>query len=134
MPFPFPCPARNHRAVDRVIPLRWGLALGAVAVLAACVAPGLPETVLPPEIRYSCQQGGALTVLRSPDGRQAEAIFQGRRTVLPRVESAAQEKYGNGRVTLYLDGEKAVLTEDSLVLAGRCESVVALPVAPRGQY
>ena len=48
--------------------------------------------------------------------------------MLPRVDSAAQEKYANGRVTLYLDGEKALVTEDTIVLAGRCESAVALPV------
>ena len=102
-----------------------------VALLSACAAPGLPETVLPPRIDYGCQQGGALTVLRAPDGRQAEAIHKGRRTVLPRIDSAAQEKYGNGRITLYLDGETALLTEDSMVLAGRCQSAVALPVAPQ---
>ena len=102
-----------------------------VALLSACAAPGLPETVLPPRIDYACQQGGALTVLRAPDGRQAEAIHKGRRTVLPRIDSAAQEKYGNGRITLYLDGETALLTEDSMVLAGRCKSVVGMPVAPQ---
>jgi len=108
--------------------------LGAIAVallLPGCVAPGLPESVLPPRLDYACQQGGTLTVLRSSDGGQAEAIHQGRRFVLPRLDSAAQEKYGNGRVTLYLDGETALLTEDSMVLAGRCKSVVALPVAPQ---
>ena len=73
-------------------------------------------------------------MLRAPDGRQAEAIFQGRRIVLPRVDSAAQEKYANGRVTLYLDGEKALVTEDTIVLAGRCESAVTLPVAPQMRY
>jgi hypothetical protein len=45
------------------------------------------------------------------------------------VDSVAQEKYANGRVTLYLDGKKALVTEDSIVLAGHCESAVALPVA-----
>jgi len=88
----------------------WWLAASFLA--AGCVPAGLPTTVLPPEIRYDCQQGGPLVVLRAPDGRQAEAIFQGRRIVLPRVDSAAQEKYANGRVTLYLDGEKALVTEN----------------------
>jgi membrane-bound inhibitor of C-type lysozyme len=129
--------ARSVHAVDAAVPVRRKIALGAVAavvLLSGCVASGLPTTVLPSEVRYDCQQGGALTVLRAPDGRQAEASFQNRRMVLPRVDSAAQEKYGNGRVTLYLDGEKALLTEDSMVLTGRCESVVALPVAPQTRY
>jgi len=73
-------------------------------------------------------------VLRAPDGRQAEAIFQGRSIMLPRVDGAPQEKYANGRVMLYLDGEKALVTEGSIVLAGRCESAVALPVAFQMRY
>ena len=73
-------------------------------------------------------------MLRAPDGRQAEAIFQGRSIMLPRVDGAAQEKYANGRVMLYLDGEKALVTEGSIVLAGRRESAVALPVAPQMRY
>jgi len=111
-------------------PNRWRalVVFGALSLLPGCVPSGLPTTVLPPQIQYNCQQGGTLTVLRAPDGRQAEAIMQGRRVALPRVDSAAQEKYGNGRVTLYLDGETALLTEDSMVLAGRCTSVSALPV------
>ena len=33
------------------------------------------------------------------------------------MDRVAQEKYANGRVTLYLDGEKALVTEDRIVLA-----------------
>jgi len=117
----------RHRGITRG-------AIAAVALLAGCVPAGVPTTVLPPEIRYECQQGGPLVVLRAPDGRQAEAIFQGRRIVLSRVDSAAQEKYVNGRLTLYLDGEKALVTEDTAVLVSRCESAVALPIAPQMRY
>ncbi len=108
--------------------------LVAAATLAGCVAAGLPTTELPPSVRYECQQGGPLTVLRAPDGRQAEASFADRRVLLSRQDSAAQEKYGNGSLTLYLEGEKALLTEDSIVVAGRCESVVELPVVPQVRY
>jgi membrane-bound inhibitor of C-type lysozyme len=109
-------------------------AIGWLALLAGCAPAGMPMTELPPQVGYVCQQGGPLTVLRAADGRQAEVIAPGHRFVLPRVDSAAQEKYSNGRATLYLEGENAVLTEDSLVLAGRCASTVALPVVERYRY
>jgi membrane-bound inhibitor of C-type lysozyme len=131
------CQAQDVQAIAATVSRHRGItrgAIAAVAMLTGCVPAGLPTTVLPPEIRYDCQQGGPLVVLRAPDGRQAEAIVQGRRIVLPRVDSAAQEKYANGRVTLYLDGEKALVTEDTIVLAGRCESAAALPVAPQMRY
>jgi hypothetical protein len=51
-----------------------------------------------------------------------------------RVESAAQEKYSNGPTTLYLDGEKALLSSDSFVVAGPCLSAQPLPVAPMSRY
>jgi hypothetical protein len=46
------------------------------------------------------------------------------------VDSAAQEKCSDGRTTLYLDGERAVMSSDSVVVAGPCISVQPLPVAP----
>jgi membrane-bound inhibitor of C-type lysozyme len=110
------------------------VALAWLTLLAGCAPAGMPMTELPPQVAYTCQQGGPLTVLRAADGRQAEVIVPGRRFVLPRVDSAAQEKYTNGRAALYLEGENAVLTEDSLVLAGRCASTVSLPVVEQYRY
>ena len=43
------------------------------------------------------------------------------------ADSAAQEKYSNGRYSLYLDGERAMLEDDGLVLFGPCVSPVPLP-------
>ena len=108
------------------------LALG--AALAGCVPAGMLITVLPPPQTSIRQHGGALARLRAADGRQAEVTVPGRRFVLTRVDSAAQEKYGDGRATLYLEGEKALLTEDSFVLAGHCASAVPLPLVDQYRY
>jgi hypothetical protein len=43
----------------------------------------------------------------------------------------AQEKYSDGNTTLYLDGENALVTSDSFVVAGPCVSTVPLPVMQR---
>ena len=51
-----------------------------------------------------------------------------------RVDTAAQEKYSNGQTTLYLDGEKALMSSDSFVVAGPCLSAQPLPVAPMTRY
>ena len=47
---------------------------------------------------------------------------------LLRMDSAAQEKYSDGASTLYLDGDQALLTSDSFVVAGPCIASQPLPV------
>ena len=108
-----------------------GRVLLCVALLAleGCVPSGLSETVLPAQNFYNCRDGVAIGVRRAPDGRSAVVNIQGKSIGLPRVDSAAQEKYTNGATTLYLDGEQALLTSDSFVVAGPCVSSVPLPVA-----
>jgi len=110
------------------------VAAPALAALLAACAPGLTETVLPPDNVYVCRDGVSMRVLRAPDGRSAEVVLSDRRVVLMRADSAAQEKYGNGATTLYLDGEKALLTSDSFVVAGPCVSSAPLPVQPSTRY
>ena len=102
-----------------------GLAL--LALLAGCVPSGVYETVLAPQMRYQCRDGSSLEVERSPDGRYAVAVAGGKRVRLMRAESAAQEKYSEGGTTLYLDGDRAVLTSDSFVVAGPCMASQPLP-------
>jgi len=107
------------------------LALVVVATLSAgCVAPRVEETVLPSRIDYRCGGNRVLPVERG-DGRQAAVMVDGKRFDLRRAESAAQEKYSDGRLSLYLDGERAMLERDGIVLVGPCDSPVPLPTAPR---
>lgn len=110
---------------------RSGLLTGCGASLAllltGCVAPGVEETVLPARIDYVCANNRVLPVARGADGRLAAVLVDGKEIVLQRAGSAAQEKYSNGRYSLYLDGERAMLEEESRVLFGPCVSPVPLP-------
>lgn len=107
------------------------LAAASLPLLAACVAPGVQETVLPARIDYACANNRVLPVARGSDGRLAAVLVEGKEIVLQRAGSAAQEKYSNGRYSLYLDGERAMLEEESRVLFGPCISPVPLPSATR---
>jgi membrane-bound inhibitor of C-type lysozyme len=128
MPHEFVTPDRRFRRRAGAI-AAFAFATG----LPAC-APTITETVLAPDNVYVCRDGKSMRVVRAADGRSAEVSVDDRRFVLLRTESAAQEKYGSGTTTLYLDGEKALLTADSFVVAGPCVSSVALPVQPSTRY
>jgi membrane-bound inhibitor of C-type lysozyme len=108
----------------------WLVAFATGLALHGCVVVQPQVTVLPAEIAYVCRNDVPLKVSRAPDGRSASVWFDGKNTVLARVDSAAQEKYSNGQTTLYLDGEKALMSSDSFVVAGPCLSAQPLPVAP----
>ena len=108
----------------------WLPAFAAAFTLHGCVVVQPQVTVLPAEIAYVCRNDLPLKVSRAPDGRSASVWFDGKSTVLARVDTAAQEKYSNGQTTLYLDGEKALMSSDSFVVAGPCLSAQPLPVAP----
>lgn len=99
--------------------------------LAACV--GVPETVLPARIDYTCAGNKVMQIERAPDARSAAVLLDAKAVVLPRAASAAQEKYSNGRYSLYLDGQRAMLEDDGVVLFGPCESRNILPTAPRSR-
>ena len=101
------------------------------ALLAGCA--GVQDTVLPSRIDYACANNKVLQVARAQDARSAAAVIDGKQVVLSRADSAAQEKYSDGRYTLYLDGERAMLEEQGRVLYGPC-SAGPLPKAQRYRY
>jgi membrane-bound inhibitor of C-type lysozyme len=113
-----------------------GLVTGTLVatLLAGCVAPGVEETVLPARIDYVCANKRVLPVARSADGRHAAVRVDGKDIVLGRAGSAAQEKYSDGRYSLYLDGERAMLEDESRVIFGPCASPVPLPSTIRERY
>lgn len=49
---------------------------------------------------------------------------------LTRVDSAAQEKYGEGLTALYLDGDVAIFENEGRVVGGKCQSSTPMPKAP----
>jgi membrane-bound inhibitor of C-type lysozyme len=106
----------------------------AAPLLAGRVAMGVEQTILPPRIDYVCANKRVLQVARGADGRQAAVRIDGKDIVLQRAASAAQEKYSDGRYSLYLDGERAMLEDESRVIFGPCTSPVPLPSAPRERY
>jgi membrane-bound inhibitor of C-type lysozyme len=108
----------------------WIIAAALVApLLAGCV--GVDETILPARIDYMCANNRTLPVARGADGRLATVLVDGNEIRLQRTGSAAQEKYTDGRYSLYLDGERAMFEEHGKVLFGPCASPVPLPSAPR---
>jgi len=111
-------------------PVPTGVLAGAMLLLSGCVGPGTDMTVLPTRIDYQCAQNKLLQVQRAPDARNAAVLIDGKPVVLPRADSAAQEKYSDGNLTLYLDGERAVLEQNSRVLFGPC-ATGPLPKAER---
>jgi membrane-bound inhibitor of C-type lysozyme len=100
-------------------------------LIAACATPGTEVTALPVRIDYACAGERTLVVLRAPDGRSAAVLVGEREFVLARTDGGAQEKYSDGRLTLYLDGERAMLEDLGRVLYGPCESAVPLPTVYR---
>ena len=106
-----------------------GLLVG--LLLGGCIMTGVEQTVLPARIDYQCTGGRLLQVARSADGFAAAVLVDGKEVILQRSPSAAQEKYSNGSYTLYLDGERAMLEQDSTVLYGPCVATRPLPSAPR---
>ena len=100
-------------------------------LFAGCLAPGVEETMLPPRLDYVCANNRVLPVARGADGRLAAVLVDGKEVTLQRAGSAAQEKYSDGRYSLYLDGERAMLEDDGKVLFGPCVSRAPLPSAPR---
>jgi membrane-bound inhibitor of C-type lysozyme len=99
----------------------------AVPLLTACVHTGVEITALPARIDYVCASDRVLSVARAADLRVASVLVDGREIALPRSASAAQEKYSDGRYSLYLEGERAMLEELGRVLCGPCVSPVHLP-------
>jgi membrane-bound inhibitor of C-type lysozyme len=89
--------------------------------LAACTTAIGPEmTMLPARIDYVCASGRVLSVARTPDQRTAAVLVDGKEIRLVRADSAAQEKYTDGRYTLYLE-------DQITVIYGACTSPVPLP-------
>lgn len=107
---------------------RFATLVACAVATAACVPTGLPETVLPAQVRYACRDGTLLDVVREGNGQQVTVTVGGKSVRLMRVDSAAQEKYSTDGNSLYLDGDRALFTSDSFVVAGPCVATMPLPV------
>jgi membrane-bound inhibitor of C-type lysozyme len=99
----------------------------ALPILAGCVYGGSEMTAIPARIDYVCANQRVLPVARSEDARVAAVLLDGQEYRLVRAPSAAQEKFSDGRLSLYLEGERAMLEDSGRVLLGPCTSPVPLP-------
>ncbi len=89
--------------------------------------------MLPTRINYSCANNKVLQVQRAADARSVAVLIDNKPVILQRAGSAAQEKYSDGTYLLYLDGERAILEENSRVLFGPC-AAGPLPTSVRDRY
>ena len=107
---------------------RSGMILGLLALplFAGCIA-GTEMTAIPARIDYVCANNRVLPVARGQDERMAAVLVDGKEYHLFRAASAAQEKYSDGRFSLYLEGERAMLEDLGRVIYGPCVSPVPLP-------
>ncbi|MBK8525491.1 MAG: MliC family protein [Betaproteobacteria bacterium] len=107
---------------------RSGMLLGLLVtpLFAGCIA-GTEMTALPARIDYVCANNRVLPVARGQDERMAAVLVDGKEYRLFRASSAAQEKYSDGRFSLYLEGERAMLEDLGRVIYGPCVSPVPLP-------
>jgi membrane-bound inhibitor of C-type lysozyme len=107
---------------------RSGMLLGVLALplFAGCMT-GTEMTALPARIDYACANNRVLPVARGQDERMAAVLVDGKEYHLFRASSAAQEKYSDGRFSLYLEGERAMLEDLGRVIYGPCVSPVPLP-------
>jgi membrane-bound inhibitor of C-type lysozyme len=102
-------------------------ALFSAVLLAGCAVPGPEMTSIPARIDYVCHGNKVLPVARNPAISMAAILVDNQEIVLRGGESAAQEKYTDGNYTLYLEGEKALLEKNGIILFGPCISPVPLP-------
>mgnify|MGYP000847005287 CR=1 FL=1 len=106
------------------------LALSLGGCAADRLSPGLETTVLAADIAYQCEGGVRMRVERAPDARSARVTIGTRTWTLTRVDSASQEKYGDGLTALYLDGDIAMFENEGRVVGGKCQAATPMPKAP----
>jgi membrane-bound inhibitor of C-type lysozyme len=115
------------------LPVAWLTGAVAVAlVVGGCVADMPQDVKLPEHVTYRCEGGRKFEVQFTQPNEFATVTFDGNRSYrLPRVPGPTQAKFSDGKTTLWLDGQNA-LVESSVVIAGRnCASETPLPESAR---
>jgi len=99
---------------------RRGLLAAALAVILAGCVQVVTHEPWDPQGRYVCEDGKAFTVELSPDGSSATVTHEAWQATLPATGGATDAKYSDGRTTLYLDGERALLDVGGQIFARGC--------------
>jgi membrane-bound inhibitor of C-type lysozyme len=101
--------------------------LTAALIIGACRSDMPRDVQLPEHVTYKCEGGRTFEVQFAPSGNLATVTLAGKGYSLPRVPGATQAKFSDGRTTLWLDGQNALM-ESSVAMTGRnCASVQPLP-------
>jgi membrane-bound inhibitor of C-type lysozyme len=101
------------RQVQRV------LTVGLFVSLPGCLSMPGTEPV-PQQARYVCENGKGFAVEFLPDSPSAKVVFDEKQVVLPPATAATDAKYTDGRTTLYIEGERALLETAGQVFGRGC--------------
>jgi membrane-bound inhibitor of C-type lysozyme len=115
---------RGHKIAEEQIKMKWEwvmsvLAAGLVALLSGCVS--MPGTESGPHpVRYVCENGKVFVVEFLGDPPSAKVTFDELQVTLPQTVAATDAKYTDGRNTLYIEGDRALLETAGQVFARGC--------------
>jgi membrane-bound inhibitor of C-type lysozyme len=73
-----------------------------------------------PQGRYVCEDGKAFTVELREGGASVTVTHDAGQVNLPQIGGATDAKYSDGRTTLYLDADRALLDFGGQVFARGC--------------
>lgn len=112
----------------------WRAAVLAAALVVGACATDMPQNVTFPErATYGCEGGRKFDVHFVPSGEYV-TVFLGSKTYrLPRVPGPTQAKFSNGKTTLWLDGQSALVESQEAVAGRNCASETPLPSSARPQ-
>ena len=87
--------------------------------LVGCVQ-GMMQEPWDPQGRYVCEDGKSFVVRLTEGGASVAVGYEGGQVTLPQTGGATDAKFTDGRTTLYLDGDRALLDVGGQVIGRGC--------------
>jgi membrane-bound inhibitor of C-type lysozyme len=75
---------------------------------------------VPQQARYVCENGKAFTVEFLADPPSARILFEQNQVILPQTTGATDAKYTDGRNTLYIEEDRALLETGAQIFGRGC--------------
>jgi membrane-bound inhibitor of C-type lysozyme len=75
---------------------------------------------MPQQVGYVCENGKAFTVEFLANPPSARVVFDKEQVTLPPALAATDAKYTDGRTTLYVEGDRALLETAGQVFGRGC--------------
>ena len=95
------------------------LALVLAVALSGCVQVIVHESWTP-QGRYVCEDGKSFTVELVENGGSVRVTSEAGQFTLPQTGAATDAKYSDGRTTLYVDGDRALLDFGGQIFSRGC--------------